>query len=80
MGDKNGKVSKGLTKAEMKSIETKSWYRGKTKTDSCTICMDNFTSGQKYKKLKCTHEFHQECVDTWFENENKCPICQGPAC
>jgi len=45
MGDKAGKVSKGLTKAEMSLIETRAWYRGKTKTDNCTICMDAFTSG-----------------------------------
>lgn len=63
MGDKAGKVSKGLSKAEIARIETRAWYKGKTKTDSCTICMDNFKSGQKYKKLKCNHEFHADCVD-----------------
>ena len=27
------------------------------------------------KNIKCGHYFHQSCIDTWYANNNKCPIC-----
>ena len=75
MGDKAGKVSKGLSKAEINMIESKVWYRGKTVSDTCPICMENFKTGEKYKKLSaCNHEFHSNCIDTWLLEEKVCPI------
>jgi hypothetical protein len=33
----------------------------------------------KIKKLqKCGHEFHQMCIEKWFENSNTCPLCRKP--
>lgn len=26
--------------------------------------------------LQCLHRFHKECVSTWFERKNTCPICK----
>ena len=45
MGEKAGKVSKGLSKAQIEMIESRVWYRGKTVNDTCPICMDSFVTG-----------------------------------
>ena len=26
--------------------------------------------------LQCFHRFHEECVTTWFQRKNTCPICK----
>ena len=27
------------------------------------------------KNISCGHYFHQGCIDTWYSEKNKCPIC-----
>lgn len=65
--EKNGKVSKGLNKAQINSIRERAFVRnGDTSEDTCSICFDVFSKFQKYKKLKCGHEFHSKCIDRWL--------------
>jgi hypothetical protein len=45
LGEKTGKVSKGLSKGEIDMIESRVWYMGKTVSDTCPICMDSFVTG-----------------------------------
>lgn len=41
--DRNGKVSKGLTPAQIRSIKESTWLkRGDTAEDACSICFENF--------------------------------------
>ena len=83
MGESAGHVSRGLDKKDIDAIQARIWFKGKTKTDNCTICMSEYTSGEKYKTLnKCTHAFHANCLDEWLKCEKKCPICKeqvGPS-
>ena len=51
------------------------WIDGRTASDTCSICMDKYTTGTKYKKLVCGHEYHSECLDEWLKSAKKCPIC-----
>ena len=75
--ENNGKVSKGLNQKQIDSIPTKTWFRkSDTSEDTCSVCFDNFEPNQKFKRLKnCGHEYHSKCLDTWLQNEKRCPIC-----
>ena len=42
----------------------------------CTICIDDYKIGNIVRQLKCSHTFHQECIDKWLVNNNMCPNCR----
>ena len=39
----------------------------------CSICLDNITI--KRKLLPCNHTFHYKCINKWFKNLHRCPLC-----
>ena len=80
LGENAGKVSKGLKKLQIDEIMTMTWIEGRTKQDTCTICMDRFKLGSKYKRLKCDHEYHSDCVSEWLQQSKQCPVCSRDAC
>lgn len=45
--------------------------------DICPICIDHFVLNSIYRKLICNHTFHIKCIDKWFVNNNKCPLCRN---
>eukprot|EP00347_Sterkiella_histriomuscorum_P007155 403350055 len=77
LGDKLGKVSKGLTKQQFDKIPIKIWKNVKsTDSKTCSICFDEFTKDQKVKVLNgCKHEYHEGCLGKWLEGEKRCPVC-----
>ena len=43
----------------------------------CTICQDDVTNEMFTVKLKkCSHYFHQKCIDNWLIRSNTCPLCR----
>lgn len=45
--------------------------------DNCAICQDPIETNQTMRILRhCTHRFHQECIDTWFQSHVTCPTCR----
>jgi len=43
----------------------------------CEICHDAIQDGDILRMINvCNHSFHQECVDSWFENNKICPYCR----
>lgn len=43
----------------------------------CTICQDELLIGCQIRKIKsCSHQFHKNCIDQWFERNVRCPICR----
>ena len=64
-----------LEEDSIKEIEN--YVLDKDKDDKCIICMMSFKKDDKVSKLKCKHEFHKDCVETWLKNYNyKCPVCR----
>jgi hypothetical protein len=43
---------------------------------NCVICLNDFEQGQKATIIPCTHLFHTDCIRSWFETQNTCPICK----
>ena len=44
----------------------------------CAICHDNINKDEKYILPECKHEFHTNCIMTWFRmGHNRCPLCNN---
>ncbi|XP_059318321.1 RING-H2 finger protein ATL2 [Lycium ferocissimum] len=45
----------------------------------CPVCLEGFEDGEKGRVLpKCSHCFHCECIDMWFQSHDSCPVCRAP--
>lgn len=43
----------------------------------CAICQSAFQIGEERRTLiRCNHEFHRGCIDTWFNQNVRCPVCR----
>ncbi|KAI4311261.1 hypothetical protein MLD38_036167 [Melastoma candidum] len=43
--------------------------------DSCSICLDGFTSHDPAAITTCKHEYHLHCILEWSQRSSECPIC-----
>ena len=45
--------------------------------EECAICLADIEVGRRMMRLDCNgrHVFCQDCVETWFANNNTCPYC-----
>ena len=45
--------------------------------DICTICQYNLGDKSNiYRLPECHHDFHTNCIVTWFRcGQNSCPLC-----
>ncbi|GAB4841902.1 hypothetical protein Ancab_011858 [Ancistrocladus abbreviatus] len=45
----------------------------------CAVCLCELSDGEKARLLpKCSHGFHVECIDMWFQSHSTCPLCRSP--
>ncbi|KAK1792168.1 hypothetical protein P4O66_012065 [Electrophorus voltai] len=45
-------------------------------TDSCAVCLEQYSNNQCLRVLPCLHEFHRDCVDPWLLLQQTCPLCK----
>ncbi|KAF9366066.1 hypothetical protein BGX34_006452 [Mortierella sp. NVP85] len=46
-------------------------------SDTCAVCLDEFSDGEELRTLPCHHEFHVECIDPWLiRKSSTCPLCK----
>jgi hypothetical protein len=46
-------------------------------SDECTICLDDFSPGDRCRELPCGHVFHSTCIARWLiERSAVCPLCK----
>lgn len=45
--------------------------------ENCPICKNTSNSnGDKWIKLRCKHQFHEDCLSEWLPHQNTCPMCR----
>ncbi|XP_006163845.1 E3 ubiquitin-protein ligase RLIM-like [Tupaia chinensis] len=65
----------GLTEQQIDSLAVR--YFDHTDTlKSCSICITEYTEGNKLRILPCSHEYHVHCIDRWLSQNITCPICR----
>lgn len=43
----------------------------------CQICHDEIIQKSNFSITKCNHTFCSECIFTWTQKSNQCPVCRG---
>lgn len=47
-------------------------------TNQCSICIEDFRTGEYQRTLGCSHSFHKKCIDRWLKKDkNECPMCRN---
>lgn len=45
--------------------------------ENCPICRNiNNNIGDKWIKLNCSHQFHEDCLNEWLPFQKTCPMCR----
>lgn len=67
-----------LPKSSLKKIPTKKFVAGdEAHYETCCICLDDYTIGDKLRILPCDHAYHVKCIDPWLlKNKRVCPQCR----
>ena len=45
----------------------------------CLVCCEAFAKNDPIVRMPCNREkhfFHQNCIESWFENNQNCPLCR----
>jgi hypothetical protein len=75
----------GLVKSDLlqkSKVFVKAFTGTETETDVyavctiCAICQDEYTEQSIVRELVCKHDFHINCIDTWFIHNTTCPLCK----
>ncbi|CAA0818464.1 Receptor homology region- transmembrane domain-and RING domain-containing protein 2 [Striga hermonthica] len=46
-------------------------------SQTCAICLEDYSVGERLRILPCCHKFHASCVDTWLTSwRTFCPVCK----
>ena len=72
---------RGLTRQEINELPASFYQLGGIKTKgepqtSCRICIDDFSTVDLVRGLRCLHIFHVSCIDSWLIKTAVCPICR----
>ena len=44
---------------------------------TCTICRDDFSTGDSLEVLPRDHIFHSACIEQWLREKHVCPVCRS---
>jgi hypothetical protein len=76
----NVSPSSGLDETLINKITVCKYMRGDgfVHTTDCSVCLGEFHDGESLRLLpKCSHAFHQQCIDTWLKSHSNCPLCRS---
>lgn len=66
---------RGLTKEQIDNLSTRNFGENDA-LKTCSVCITEYTEGNKLRKLPCSHEYHVHCIDRWLSENSTCPICR----
>jgi E3 ubiquitin-protein ligase RNF13 len=70
--------TRGLSRWRVRQLPKRKYKKGKDVCESCSICLEDFKSGDNLRVLPCDHIFHPSCVDEWLQKWNRtCPLCKS---
>ncbi|KFQ18899.1 E3 ubiquitin-protein ligase RNF6, partial [Merops nubicus] len=72
---------RGLTKEQIDNLSTRNYGDIQTEDEiskTCSVCINEYVTGNKLRQLPCMHEFHIHCIDRWLSENSTCPICRQP--
>lgn len=50
---------------------------GNKDTLYCVVCLYDVVDGERFRALpECSHCFHVDCIDAWFQSHSTCPLCR----
>lgn len=68
-------VESGLGPAQAESIKSGPDPAKKEGELGCSICTEDFTTGEDVRVLPCHHKYHPACIDPWLLNvSGTCPL------
>ncbi|KAL3309912.1 hypothetical protein Ciccas_011535 [Cichlidogyrus casuarinus] len=44
--------------------------------EKCSVCFDEYSTGDNCIQLVCQHVFHEPCISTWLKRHGTCPVCR----
>jgi len=47
---------------------------------SCVHCEDAEAFNSKWRRLRCGHQFHEQCIFEWLKKAQQCPMCRRHIC
>jgi len=64
---------KGASSLQIQSLPTFTLQESLPEDPQCTICLQDFSSGDLLKTMYCSHVFHKECIEAWLAMAGVCP-------
>ena len=59
-----------------KNILNKTEVKLNTNDNFCVICQEDINISDIIREINCKHSFHINCIDNWFIENKKCPMCK----
>ncbi|KAL4659665.1 E3 ubiquitin-protein ligase RLIM-like isoform X1 [Arapaima gigas] len=66
---------RGLTKEQIDNLSMRN-YGDSDALKTCSVCIMEYSQGNKLRKLPCSHEYHVHCIDRWLSENSTCPVCR----
>jgi len=62
------------SKSEIQKLDQPSF--DELRGEKCQICLYEYEVNDKALSMPCNHMFHENCLKTWLERSNFCPLCK----
>ncbi|KAH3877290.1 uncharacterized protein LOC127871329 isoform X2 [Dreissena polymorpha] len=71
-----GAVSTGLSNEDCSRLPTKTYKKVGDTNCACSICFEDYQTGDKQTTLTCLHVYHSCCIEPWLKERATCPVCR----